>query len=316
MAKKDIQRARDAEVERDFTSSKRIGRSWGEKLFDVINYTLVTLVCLICLYPMLYVLFASFSDGNALYTHVGPLWAPLKPFTLNGYKTVLKNPDIITGYINTIIYVVGGTLFSMILTILGAYVLSRKGFKLKKFCTMFVVITMYISGGMIPTFIVVRDLGMLNTRLAIMIVGSVSTWNMIVMKTAFAAVPQGLEEAAIIDGANELQVLTRVLLPTSKATLAVIVLFYAVGIWNSWFNAMIYLQDRDYYPLQLFLREILVEGADMEGNIQVQSGTGVNFIKPLLKYCTIIVSTVPILCVYPFVQKYFVKGVMMGSLKE
>lgn len=316
MAKEKLVMERDVEVDVDITQRKMIGKSLGEKIFDVVNYTLITLICLICLYPMLYVLFASISDGNKLYTHVGPIWKPLTPITLDGYVKVLANSDILTGYVNTIIYVVAGTVFSMVLTVLGAYVLSRKGYKLKKFFTMFVVITMYISGGMIPTFIVVRNLGMLDTYWAIIIVGSVSTWNMIVMKTSFSAVPQGLEEAAIIDGANELQVLTRVILPTTKATLAVIVLFYSVGIWNSWFNAMIYLQRRELYPLQLFLREILVQDASMEGAADIKSGVGVNYIKPLLKYCTIIVSTVPILCVYPFVQRYFVKGVMMGSLKE
>lgn len=316
LAKEKSNVERDVEVEVDITQRKMIGKSLGDKIFDVVNYTLITFICLICLYPMLYVLFASFSNGNKLYTHVGPIWAPLQPMTLEGYQHVLSNPNILTGYYNTLIYVVAGTLFSMLLTVLGAYVLSRTDYKLKKFFTMFVVLTMYLSGGMIPTFIVVRNLGMLDTRLAIIIVGSVSTWNMIVMKTSFSAVPKGLEEAAIIDGANEIQVLTKVILPTTKATLAVIILFYAVGIWNSWFNAMIYLQDRELYPLQLFMREILVEDSAMEGTADIQSGIGVNYIKPLLKYCTIIVSTVPILCVYPFVQRYFVKGVMMGSLKE
>lgn len=272
MAKKnELPVERDVEVDIDITARKRVGKSLGEKIFDVINYLLITLICLICLYPMLYVLFASVSNGNALYTHVGPIWAPLQPMTLQGYGHVLSNPDITTGYLNTIIYVVFGTLFSMVLTVLGAYVLSRRGYKLKKFFTMFVVVTMYISGGMIPTYIVVRNLGMLDSRAAIIIVGSVSTWNMIVMKTSFSAVPQGLEEAAIIDGANELQVLIKVILPTTKATLAVIVLFYSVGIWNSWFNSMIYLQRRELYPLQLFLREILVENTAMEGSMDIQS---------------------------------------------
>ena len=178
------------------------------------------------------------------------------------------------------------------------------------------VLTMYLNGGMIPTFLVVRGLGMLNTHAAIIIVGAVGTWNMIIMKTSFQAIPQGLEEAATIDGANDIQVLLRIILPTSKATIAVIILFYMVGIWNSWFNAMIYLQDRQKFPLQLFLREILIQAADMEGSADIKSGVGINHTKELLKYCTIIVATVPILCVYPFVQKYFVKGVMMGSLKE
>ena len=292
-----------------------IRKTKSDIVFDVIIYALVTLICLICLYPMLFVLFASFSNGNRLHFHTGPLFAPLAPMTLDGYKIVLTNADILSGYMNTLIYLLGGTVFSMVLTIMGAYVLSRRGYKLKKFFTIYLALTMYLSGGMIPSFLVVRALHMLDTRWAIIIVGSISTWNMIVLRTAFASIPKGLEEAATIDGANDLQILVRVVLPCSKATVAVILLFYAVGIWNSWFNSMIYLQDRKLYPLQLFLREILVQSTDLEGSADIQSGIGINYIKELLQYCTIIIATVPILIVYPFVQKYFVKGVMMGSLK-
>lgn len=309
-------------AKKNSTSAAFVGKSLGgvrkttsDKIFDTCVYVIITVVSVICLYPMLFVVFASVSNGNALHFHNGPLWAPLQPMTLQGYQTVLRNPDITNGYINTIIYLVGGTCFSMFMTIIAAYVLSRRGMKLKAFFTMYLAITMYISGGMIPSFLVVRALGWLNTRWAIIIVSSVSTWNIIVMRTAFAGIPKGLEEAATIDGANDIQILTRVILPCSKATVAVIVLFYAVGIWNSWFNSMIYLQDRKLYPLQLFLREILVESATMEGAADMQSGLGINYIKELLQYCTIIVSTAPILVAYPFVQKYFVKGVMMGSLK-
>lgn len=295
--------------------SSAIKRTRTDVIFDTCVYALVTIICIICLYPMLFVLFASVSDGTKLHFHTGALWAPLFPMTLEGYRTVLANPDIATGYLNTMIYLVFGTAFAMVLTILGAYVLSRRGYRLKKFFTIYLAVTMYISGGMIPSFLVVRTLGMLNTRAAIVIVGSVSTWNMIILRTAFASIPRGLEEAAIIDGANDVQVLLRIILPCSKATVAVILLFYAVGIWNSWFNSMIYLQDRSLFPLQLFLREILVESSAMEGEADIQSGVGINYIKELLQYCTIIIATVPILVVYPFVQKYFVKGVMMGSLK-
>ena len=292
-----------------------VKKTTSDKIFDTCVYILVTIICIICLYPMLFVLFASVSNGTKLHFHAGPLWAPLFPMTLQGYVTVLKNPDIVSGYINTLIYLAGGLTFSMVMTIIAAFVLSRRGMKLKKFFTLYLAITMYISGGMIPSFLVVRTLGWLNTRWAVMIVGAVSTWNIIVMKTAFQGIPRGLEEAATIDGANDIQVLTQVILPCSKATVAVIILFYAVGIWNSWFNSMIYLQDRQLFPLQLFLREILVESAAMEGEADIQSGIGINYIKELLQYCTIIIATVPILVVYPFVQKYFVKGVMMGSLK-
>ncbi len=293
-----------------------VRKTTTDKIFDAIVYIIVTAICIVCLYPMLFVLFASLSNGTKLHFHSGPLWAPLFPMTLQGYVTVLKNGDILTGYGNTMIYLTCGLAFSMIMTIIGAFVLSRRDMKLKKFFMMYLAITMYISGGMIPSFLVVKSLGWLNTRWAVIIVGSVSTWNMIVMRTAFNAIPKGLEEAAYIDGANDIQVLTHVILPCSKATVAVILLFYAVGIWNSWFNSMIYLQDRSLFPLQLFLREILVESAAMEGEADIQSGIGINYIKELLQYCTIIIATVPILIVYPFVQKYFVKGVMMGSLKE
>ena len=175
-----------------------VRKTKGDIVFDTCVYVLVTVICLICLYPMLFVLFASFSNGNKLHFHTGPLFAPLFPMTLDGYKTVLANKDIVTGYMNTIIYLLGGTAFSMVLTIMGAYVLSRRGYKLKKFFTIYLALTMYISGGMIPSFLVVRWLHMLDTRWAIIIVGSVSTWNMIVLRTAFASIPKGLEEAAQI----------------------------------------------------------------------------------------------------------------------
>ena len=290
-------------------------KSHGDRMIDAVIYLLVTLICLLCLYPMVYVFFASISDGYRVYAHIGPIWHPLG-FSLKGYQIVLANPDIWTGYKNTLFYVILGTCFSMVMTVLGAFVLSRQGYKLKRFFTVFLVLTRYLNGGMIPTFLVVRSLNLLDKRLAILIVGAVGTWNMIIMKTAFQAIPRALEEAAIIDGANDLGVLTRIVLPTSKATLAVIVLFYTVGMWNSWFNAMIYLQSRSLFPLQLFLREILLTASTMEGAADIQSGVGINYIKEVLKYCTIIVATLPILCAYPFVQKYFVKGIMMGSLKE
>ena len=303
------------------SSSERVGvcgvrEAKGDIEFDTGVYGLVALIWQICVGPMLFVLFASVADGNRVHFHTVPLFAPLLPMTLDGYKTVLANRDIVTGYMNTIIYLLGGTAFSMVLTIMGAYVLSRRGYKLKKFFTIYLALTMYISGGMIPSFLVVRTLHMLDTRWAVIIVGSVSTWNMIVLRTAFAAIPKGLEEAATIDGANDLQILTRVVLPCSKATVAVILLFYAVGIWNSWFNSMIYLQDRKLYPLQLFLREILLININNANNAAGNDAADVLYLDTLVKYAMIIISTVPILCIYPFVQKYFMKGVMMGSIKE
>jgi putative aldouronate transport system permease protein len=198
------------------------------------------------------------------------------------------------------------------MTTIGAYVLSRDGFALKKFFTMFIVFTMYFTGGIIPNFLLVRSLGLLNTRWALIIPNAIGTWNLLVMRTAFKNVPASLVEAASIDGANDLVILWKVMVPVSKATMSVIFLFYAVGHWNSWFSAMVYLpMARNLYPLQLFLREILVTSSE------ISSGdTTIDYIGELVKYASIIVSTLPILCLYPFVQKYFVTGVMLGSVKE
>jgi putative aldouronate transport system permease protein len=281
-----------------------------EIIFDVFVALVVGIIALLCLYPMMYVLFASISDPIRIMYHTGPLFWPVG-FSLKGYETVLRRPDIWIGYGNTIFYVVVGTGLNMVMTTLGAYALSRKNYMFKKFFTMIIVFSMYFTGGIIPNFLLVKNLGILNTRWAIILPVMVGTWNMLIMRTSFASVPESLEEAALIDGANDFQVLWRVILPVSKATMAVIILFYAVGHWNSWFSAMVYLpRARNLFPLQLFLREILISSSDMSsGDVTV------DFIGELVKYATIIVSTLPILCLYPFVQKYFVKGVMMGSVK-
>ena len=244
-------------------------------------------------------------------THQGPLLKPIG-FSLDGYKAVLRNAGIWVGYRNTIFYVIAGTAVNMLMTTIGAYVLSRDGFALKKFFTMFIVFTMYFTGGIIPNFLLVRSLGLLNTRWALIIPNAIGTWNLLVMRTAFKNVPASLVEAASIDGANDLVILWKVMVPVSKATMSVIFLFYAVGHWNSWFSAMVYLpMARNLYPLQLFLREILVTSSE------ISSGdTTIDYIGELVKYASIIVSTLPILCLYPFVQKYFVTGVMLGSVKE
>jgi len=285
--------------------------SISDLLFDSVNFLLITLVTLSCLYPMLYVVFASFSDPVQLMNNQGPLFKPLG-FSLEGYKIVLNNPSTWIGYKNTLFYLVVGTTVNMLMTTLAAYALSRKGFKMRKFFTILIVFTMYFAGGIIPNFILIKNIGLLDTRWALIIPGAIGTWNMLIMRTAFSSIPDGLEEAARIDGANDYTLLFKIIVPVSKATMAVILLFYAVGHWNSWFNAMIYLpRSRNLYPMQLFLREILISSS------QVTSGESeINYMGELVKYTTIIVSTLPILCLYPFLQKYFVKGVMMGSVKE
>ncbi len=287
----------------------------GDKVFSAINFSVLCVLTLIFLYPLWYCVVASFSDPGQLLRHTGALFRPLG-LSIEGYRVVFNNANIWTGYKNTLIYVFAGTAVNMTLTILGAYALSRRRMMFKGFMTGFVAFTMYIGAGLIPNFLLVKNLGLYNKYSAIILTSALSTYNMIVMKTAFAHVPQSLEESAMMDGANDFVILWSILLPVAKATVAVITLFYAVGHWNSWFSAAIYLRDRDKYPLQLFLREILMANSTSTLGSDGSSLDGMYYMEAVIKYCTIIVATVPILCIYPFVQKYFVAGVMLGSLKE
>ncbi len=287
----------------------------GDKVFNVINYTVIGLLTLLFLYPMWYVLMASFSNPASLMVHTGPLLVP-NGFSLEGYASVFKNKNVLTGYGNTLFYVGVGTVLSMFMTTLGAYVTSRRSLYLRKLLLPFMVLTMYVNAGMIPDFLLVKYLGLYNSRLALIFPAAIGTWNLIVMRTSFMQVPPSLEESAKIDGASHWTILWKIIFPVTKATFAVITLYYVVGKWNSWFSAMIYLKDRSKYPLQLFLQEILV--ANSPTGLGGEGGSGDDFYRldQIIKYCTIIVSTVPILCIYPFVQRYFISGVMLGSLKE
>ena len=289
--------------------------SKGDRIFDVVNIVILTILTVIFIYPMWHCLMASFSDPGKLLTEQHMLLVP-NGFSLKGYQAVMGNAGIWIGYKNTIFYMVVGTLINMILTILGAYVLSRQRMMLKRALLFFVTLTMYINAGLIPLFLVVKGLGLYNSRWAILLPVGVSTYNLIVMRTSFAHIPRALEESAMMDGAGDLTILFRILLPVSKATLAVMVLFYAVSHWNSWFSASIYLQDRKLFPLQLYLREILIANSTAINGEPSDPLDGLFYLEELIKYCTIIVSTVPILAAYPFAQKYFVSGVMLGSLKE
>lgn len=288
------------------------GKATGDKIFIGMVYVLMGLMALVCLYPMWHVVMASFSDPIELMRHTGVILKPLG-HSLEGYKVVIQNPNIPKSYLNTIFYVLLGTSINMFLTTLGAYALSRKGFLFKKTMTLLIVFTMYFNAGLVPNFLLVKGLGMYNTVWALVLPGAVSTWNLIVMKTAFQSVPVSLEESARLDGANDFTILFRIFLPLSKATVAVMILFYAVAHWSSWFNAMIYLRDRAKFPLQLIMREILISNSTSGNSL---ADTDVMFLQEVVKYATIVVSTVPILFIYPFAQKYFMSGVMMGSVKE
>ena len=290
---------------------KMIKRSRGEKIYGIFNGIALTLVALVTLYPFLYVVFASVSEPVKLLNQQGLLWAPAG-FTWNAYKKVFANSSIYSGYLNTVFYVSVGTMVNVTATSVAAYVLSRKQLKLRRFFTLMIIFTMYFNGGLIPNYLLIKDLGLVNSRLALILPGAVSTFNLMIMITGFQEIPQALEESARIDGAGDWTILLRIILPLAKPTIMVIMLYYAVGHWNSWFNAMIYIRDSSKMPLQIFLREILTRSqlGSMAGNMEVED------VGATIKYATIIVSTLPVLFLYPFIQKHFVKGVMIGAVKE
>ena len=281
----------------------------GETILHIVIVIICTLLSLAILLPMLNILFGAFSDPYDVMKHSGLFLYPINP-TLYNFSLVFNNPSILTGYLNTIFVVVVGTGLNVLLSLIGAYVLSRKGARLVKFFTLMIVFTMYFQGGTIPSYIVVESLGLINSRWSMILPGAISTFNMIVMRTAMAQVPDSLPESAMIDGASHPQVLFRIMTPLCKATEAVIVLYYTVAHWNSWFSAFLYLRDKPKFPLQLILRQILFQE---ETNSMAAESLALD--SEAVKYATIVVATVPILMVYPFLQKYFVKGVMVGSVK-
>ncbi|WP_409342397.1 carbohydrate ABC transporter permease [Paenibacillus sp. MBLB4367] len=288
-------------------------RSFGERTFDLFNILFMVVLSIVTIYPFLYVLFASLSDPSWIVKVRGLIWYP-KGLNFEAYRLVFNNPSILTGYANTILYVVAGTVLNILMTSLGAYALSRQNVMWKNPIMFMIVFTMFFSGGLIPTYLLVDGLGMLDNRLALIIPTAMSAYNLIIMRTAFQGIPVSLEESAKLDGANDFTILFRIVLPLSMPVVAVMILFYGVGHWNAWFNALIYLRTRDLYPLQLILREILITNS----TDSMMTGVGGGDKMPIgetIKYATIIVATIPILCLYPFLQKYFVKGVMIGAVK-
>jgi putative aldouronate transport system permease protein len=289
-----------------------VRRNTGEIVFDVFNVSFMLALVIVTLYPLYYIFLASISHPTLLASAKGFFVRP-QGFSLAAYNYVIETPSIRTGYANTMIYVVAGTLVNLVLTSLGAYGLSRSNLPGKNTFMFLIVFTMFFSGGLIPTYLLVKNLGMLDSRLAMIIPPAINTWNLIIMRTGFQAVPASLEESAKIDGANDLTILVRIFLPVSMPVVAVMILFYSVYHWNAFFNAMIYLQTRTLYPLQLILREIIIMSSTdtmMIGTVSDREPIG-----QTIKFATIIVTTVPILFAYPFLQRYFVKGVMVGAIK-
>ncbi|UKS28396.1 carbohydrate ABC transporter permease [Paenibacillus sp. HWE-109] len=285
----------------------------GERAFGYFNMLLMLVLCAVTLYPFLYVALASLSDATSLLQHRGLMLRPAG-IDLGAYKAVFENPMIMKGYQNTLVYVVLGTTINLFMTAIGAYVLSRPNLYFKNIIMFFIVVTMVFHGGLIPSYLLVNNLGMMNTMWAILIPGAINTFNMIIMRTSFQGIPVSLEESARIDGAGDWKILFRIVIPLSMPVMAVMILWYAVGHWNSYFNALVYLRNREAYPLQLVLREILI--SNNTDSMMAGGGDDKYAIGETIKYAAIMVSTLPIICLYPFLQKYFVQGVLIGAIKE
>ncbi len=287
--------------------------SFDDKVFYFVISAITFIITISVLYPLLYVVSSSFSSPGAVMS--GRVTVFPVEFSLDGYAAVFKNQNIITGYFNTFIYTFFGTLLNVVMTLMIAYPLSRRNVPLSGVVMFLFTFTMMFSGGMIPSYIVLQSYGLLNSRLAMIIPGAIGVQNMIITRTFMRNVPLELLEAAKIDGSNDYQYFFTILLPLSKAVIAVITLYYAVGHWNDYFNAFLYLNSREKFPLQIILREILIANSIVNVNMDDETAAASKSIYELLKYALIVVSSGPVLLMYPFVQKYFVKGVMIGSLK-
>lgn len=292
-------------------------KSISRRIFEVVNTLFMLTLMAACLMPVLHVLFASFSDASWVLAQRGIIWR-IKGFNLLGYKLIFTNRDLLMGYFNTFIYVIASTVLGMLLTVMTAYAVSRKDALWSNVIMFFITFTMLFNGGMIASYIInTKVLNLFDTRLAIILPTCLSAFNIILVRTAMITVPASLEESALLDGAGRFTILFKIILPLIKATLATVVLYIVIGQWNSWFAASIYLRDRSKFPLQLIIKEILVDN-DITSAAQINASDyagNATLYKQLLKYCTIVISTIPIFIFYPFIQKYFEKGVLIGAIK-
>lgn len=292
----------------------KISETRADRVFDVMNYVILTICLLIVAYPLYFIVIASISDPVDV--NAGKVFLYPVKVTLDGYRRILEYDSFFTGYRNTLMYTLVGTTVNMALTVPAAYALSRKDLVGRNFFMMLITFTMIFSGGLMPTYLLVRDLNMLDTTWALVVPVAVSAWNLIVARTFFQqTIPDDLLEAAQLDGATNAQFFTQIVLPLSKSIIAVLILFYAVGHWNSYSNALYYIRTAEKYPLQLVLRSILFENSmgDMvedASNLAAQQRLG-----DLIKYGIIIASSLPLLILYPFLQRYFIQGVMIGAVK-
>jgi len=294
------------------TKFKKVG--FADRLFDILNYTIMIIVLVATIYPVIIMLSSSFSSAESLMA--GKVKFLPVDFTVEGYKAVFKNESIWTGLKNSFFYMIVGTSVNMILTILAAYPLSREDFKPRGAIALIFAFTMWFSGGLIPTYLLVRDLDLLNNRLAMIIPTALNVWNMIIIRTYFqSSIGKEMYEAARIDGCSDYGYLWKIAVPLSKPAIAVVTLYYAVAHWNVFTQAYIYLQKPDLFPIQVVLRDILLMSQTQEMAGDVTSGTNARLLSELLKYAVVIIASLPLVILYPFVQKYFVKGIMVGGVK-
>ncbi|ANU21984.1 carbohydrate ABC transporter permease [Planococcus donghaensis] len=291
-----------------------VNNSKADRMLLLINKIILILMVLIITVPLLYVLFGSFLHPNVLLTK-GMSFNP-DDWTLDSYRRIFEDGTIVRGFLNSILYAGGFSIVSVLFSVLAGYALSVDNLVGKKYFMLFFIVTMFFNGGMIPTYLLIKELGMINTPWAIILPGAVSVWNIILSRTYFKGLPNELKEAARIDGASDFKIFLTIILPLSKPIIFVLALYAFIGQWNSYFNAMIYLEDQSLYPLQLVLREILIQNEVQPGMIADQLARAeIQKIAEMIKYSSIVVSSLPLLIMYPFFQKYFEKGVMVGSLK-
>lgn len=294
----------------------RLKESLGDRIFDIVNHIILTLILIAVSYPVLIVISSSFSDAFSLMA--GKVWLFPVNFTLDGYRAIFVHDKVWTGMYNSAVYTIAGTAINMLVTVLAAYPLSREDFTLKNPIALFFAFTMWFSGGLIPSYLLVRDLGMFNTRWAMLLPGALSIWNMIIVRTYFQNNISGeILESAKLDGCDDYRYLWQIAIPLSTPALAVVCLYYAVAHWNTFFNAYIYLQNKELFPIQVVLRDILLVGRVDTVSVEVTNGDSANaqLMNELLKYSLVVVASLPMAIIYPFIQRFFVKGIMVGAVK-
>ncbi|MCH4031406.1 MAG: carbohydrate ABC transporter permease [Lachnospiraceae bacterium] len=292
----------------------QIHESAGSRTFDVVNVFIMLFLCVVTLYPMWYILCASFSNNAYVSAHPGTILWP-HGFTAGSYMLAFTHPLLISGYANTLIVLLVSLPINMLLTIFAGYFWASKNVMLKKPFVIMIMITMFFNAGMIPNYLNVRSLGLYNSLWSLILPGALSVFDTIICRTAIEGIPHSLVESAYLDGANDLKIVFKIIMPLIKPTLAVLLLYYGVGHWNAWFNASIYIKDNDRLPIQNIMRSILIANSNLLNSAGADTDQ-VDMFADTIKYSTIILTTVPVLCVYPFLQKYFVKGIMVGAVKE